>query len=91
MNVFVEYCNMKWELNLKSELVKAILISKQNQNQSKQLDIVPGATEQDLIANPFHRQPFASAKPRFPVRAPSLPLPLGIHKSVLHVQEENPL
>lgn len=53
MNVFVEYCNMKWELNLKSELVKAILISKQNQNQSKQLDIVPGATEQDLIANPF--------------------------------------
>lgn len=36
MNVFVEYSDMKWELNLKSDLVKAILSSKQNQNQSKQ-------------------------------------------------------
>lgn len=36
MNVFVEYFDMKWELNLKSELIKAMLSSKQNQNQSKQ-------------------------------------------------------
>ena len=40
------------------------MISKQNQNQSKQLDIVPGATEQDLIANPLQRQWSASVNSR---------------------------
>lgn len=28
MNLFVEYSHMKWEFNLKPELVKAILILK---------------------------------------------------------------
>ena len=41
----------------------------------KWLDIVLSATEQDLIANPFQKQWFASINPKLPVHPTPFPSP----------------
>ena len=43
----------------------------------KRLDIVPRATQQDLMAYPFQRQESASINPKFPVRPTPSPSPLA--------------
>ena len=40
----------------------------------KQLDIVPSATQQDLIANPFQKLQFGSINPRLPIYPSPSPL-----------------
>ena len=43
----------------------------------KWLDIVPRATQQDLIAYPFQRQESASINPKFPMHPAPSPSPLA--------------
>ena len=55
--------------------------------QSKYLDIVLSATQQDLIVSPFQVQQFASVNPKLPIPPTSSPLTPGKHKSVLQVHD----
>ena len=47
----------------------------------KWLDIVPSATQQDLIANPFQRQEFASVNPKLPIHPTPSPLATQVYSS----------
>ena len=44
----------------------------------KWLDIVPSTTQQDLFANPFQRQQFASVNPKLPIHPIHSPSTLAI-------------
>ena len=45
----------------------------------KWLDIALRATQQDLTANPFQKQYFASINPKLPIYPIPSPSPLGFH------------
>ena len=53
----------------------------------KRLDTVTCAVQQDLLVHPPQMQSFASTTPKFPGHPSPFPLPLGNHRSVLHVCE----